>query len=649
MVQPWLKYQGQSASQAQPDAPQEDIVLGRDPYKANVEGRAQVDQSLQIEAANRARVDQQLQLENAARQRKEWEATHNPDGTPKVAGKALPDAAARRIEGGVGQFSQLAGSLSGFKDEYAGNTLTGSLENTIQGAFSGFGSEGQRDWWSNFQSVDNVIRNELFGAALTPTEKAAYERTTVDPSLDPKIVRQNIGRRVEILRGALDRQKRFMVANGYNPEAVNILYEPLTAMEALQGSTSGNEAKEPAPGVGGADTGTANIPGNPLQTGNIPGDAGPATQLQTGNTKRVAQTGVENRYKELLTGGASGDELAAYLQKVGITDPKVLTQAKVQARYREKFPNVPISDYSVDFTQDLPVSMADQALNAVGQSGAGAYAINAADALSAGTLDNVAGMTGGNAERVRAGMGAVSQANPTASAIGQVSGGVLASMTGEAALARAGVAGGLGRGILADSAYGAASGAGNADGGNRGMNALMGAGTSALGSVAGTGATNALARAATPTGRGMNALYDAGVTPTIGQRGAAMASQGGVRGTVGRVVSDLEQKAQSIPVIGSAIRGARQESRDQFQVGAFNEALKEVGEQLPKGIKPGTAPNEYAQKTFSRVYAEARSGMRLVADEEMANDIANLAGDVEVLGPQAQQKLRVIPEQKHVG
>lgn len=632
--------------------PQEDpIIRPRDPYKDR-------DQAIQEQSNARANAAAERQAEAAARAAaaEERKATMGaipagmrlkPDGTlekipgaPGSGGKPLPDTAAKRVEGDVGQYSTLSSALSTFKDDFAGNTMTGGLENTVQGLYSGFGTEGQRNWWADFQRTDNAIRNDLFGATLTPSEQRSYENTTITPSMDPKIIRENLKKRSDIIESALDRRHRFLIANGYDKDAVDVLFEPITANRAVSQPAGTQDKSDALPGAG-AQGGPP--PLDPRDAGMVPGAGGaPTEQLQQGATKSVTVSGISGRYRQLLGEGASGDELAAYLQSAGVTDPAVLTQARKQARYRDRFPKVPISDYPVIETRDVPVSGADQALNAVGQSGAGAYAINAADALSAGTLDNIAGATGGNAERMRAGMSAVSDANPIPSALGQVSGGVMASMTGEAGLARAGVGAGLFRGVAADAAYGAASGAGNADGGNRGVNALMGAGAGAAGSLAGTAVTNGLVRAATPTGRGMNALYDAGVTPTIGQRGAAMADQGGVKGAVGRMASSAEQKLQSIPILGSNIRGARQEARDQFQVGAFNEALKEVGEQLPKGMKPGTAPNAYAQKTFDRVYAEARSGMKMMADEELANDLAGLSGDLATLGPQAFGKFKAV-------
>lgn len=215
--------------------PQGDPVIARDPYKVAAEARATEDQAMEKRRVDLAEQSAARQRDKDSRDLLEWQATHNPDGTPKVkGGKSLPEGAAKRIEGGVGQYAALTGALGGFRDDYAGNAITGGLENTLQGINSDFGTEGQRNWWANFRSTDNVIRNELFGAALTPAEKSAYEATTIDPSLDAPVVRENLAKRTEILRGALDRQRRFMIANGYNQEAIDILYEPLKAMEALK-------------------------------------------------------------------------------------------------------------------------------------------------------------------------------------------------------------------------------------------------------------------------------------------------------------------------------------------------------------------------------------------------------------------------------
>lgn len=274
---------------------------------------------------------------------------------------------------------------------------------------------------------------------------------------------------------------------------------------------------------------------------------------------------------------------------------------------------------------------AGNALGGILGDGATAYLTNAGQFLSGNTLDNLSG----DPEAARASFAQLSQDNPGSAFAGQLSGGILASLAGEAGLARAGMSAGVGRALLADGAMGAANGAGAADSGDRLTEAAQGGIAALVGSAGGMGAAKVAGRVISPSGGKLADLYEAGVRPTPGQRFADT-------GIVGRAVNATEEALQSVPIVGAAISGARQEARDQFQIGAFNQALAEVGEQLPKGMKPGTDPHKYAQSVFNRAYEEARSGMRLVADEELANDIQALAPDISTLGPQAQNKLKAI-------
>lgn len=152
-------------------------------------------------------------------------------------GRAVPDSTAKRVEGAVAIRDALEGALSTFRDDYAGNTLTGGLENTLQGYF-GTGTPGQRDWWANFRQNDNQIRNDLFGSALTATEKAAYEATTISERMAPAEIRRNLQRRAAIIKRALARQQNFLKKNGYDAEAVDALYgaDPLASEQAARGS-----------------------------------------------------------------------------------------------------------------------------------------------------------------------------------------------------------------------------------------------------------------------------------------------------------------------------------------------------------------------------------------------------------------------------
>lgn len=172
---------------------------------------------LQLRADQRAEQASRLALERAERERarEEREARMGYRNT-----RQLPETAINRLSEGATGLMNLDRAIQGFQDDYAGNAITGGLENTIQQRFSGFGTPGQQQWWADVAATDNVLRHALFGASLTAGEQAAWDRTTVTPSMDPALVRQNLERRRDIARDVLRRHARTYRANGFNPDAV---------------------------------------------------------------------------------------------------------------------------------------------------------------------------------------------------------------------------------------------------------------------------------------------------------------------------------------------------------------------------------------------------------------------------------------------
>jgi hypothetical protein len=114
-----------------------------------------------------------------------------------------------------------------WKDDFGGHYLLGDNLNSMQGAFGSIGPEGMRDWWADFKSMDNQVRNQLFGSALTDQEKRAYEATTISPKMDPAQIKKNLARRQAIINAATSRQQNFLKKNGYDSEAVDALFQPL--------------------------------------------------------------------------------------------------------------------------------------------------------------------------------------------------------------------------------------------------------------------------------------------------------------------------------------------------------------------------------------------------------------------------------------
>lgn len=109
-----------------------------------------------------------------------------------------------------------------FKDDYAGTGLDfpTQIESGIQKKFSGFGTPGQANWWQDMSRLDMVERNKYFGASLTNGEKDAWAATTVTPGMDPKIIRENLKRRAEIVDKALGRTVATLRAGGYRPAQI---------------------------------------------------------------------------------------------------------------------------------------------------------------------------------------------------------------------------------------------------------------------------------------------------------------------------------------------------------------------------------------------------------------------------------------------
>jgi hypothetical protein len=110
-----------------------------------------------------------------------------------------------------------------FKDEFAGYGRGG--ESTMFIArnlpiFTGPTTESAATWWQDYDRYKNVVRNELFGSALTEGEQRAFESADITPNMDAKQIRANLKRQKEATESALARKTRALTASGYNPEAI---------------------------------------------------------------------------------------------------------------------------------------------------------------------------------------------------------------------------------------------------------------------------------------------------------------------------------------------------------------------------------------------------------------------------------------------
>jgi hypothetical protein len=136
------------------------------------------------------------------------------------------------------------------------------------------------------------------------------------------------------------------------------------------------------------------------------------------------------------------------------------------------------------------------------------------------------------------------------------------------------------------------------------------------------GLAKGVGSAISPTGGNLGPLYENGVYPTIGQRLAA-------KGPVGRIVNTAEQALQSVPGIGTMVYRAREIPRKQFEVGAFNQALGDIGNTLPKGMSPGTDAHRYMQGAFNDAYAATRGKMTFQPDPQYGAELGSFKQDLK--------------------
>jgi hypothetical protein len=566
-----------------------------------------------LENAEQALINARLEAENKRLQNEKLIS----DKGARDGGKPLPKGHSDKFETDIGLYSGLSSALSGFQDDFAGNTVTGGLENTIQG-LTGFGTEGQRDWWAQFKRNDNQIRNDLFGATLTPSEQASYASTTVAPDMAPSEIKRNLKTRKEIIQKALKRKRAFFIANGYSQEAVDALAGEYTTdlVELAEEApvATGDKPSDDAPAIATASADKSKLTAN---------FAEPPADLKISETGEMKfSTDADKQYAAKMQAafdrGASEQELLALASSLGAYQPQDLRTA---ISYRDKGGKgariqVPQSGYN-------PPS----ALGELAASDTGAFLLGQSNAVTLGAIDEIAGLANGDsiADVIsgtgEAQMGAqlakqVSRENsPPAALAGEVSGGLLSLLgTGFAAAKALPNAGRFKQGLAGDVAYGAGYGAlENND--DRLIGAATGAALATAGNLGGNAVAKGIEKTLAPSVKPIiKRLTGKGLKLTPGQ----IAGQGGY---LGRVVKGIEDRAAGFPVVGELVNSGRRESIDVLNRVAIDEALAPIGAKLPDDVATGFDAVAWGQKAYSDAYSSALDPLRAQLDNDLVQGL----------------------------
>lgn len=342
-----------------------------------------------------------------------------------------------------------------------------------------------------------------------------------------------------------------------------------------------------------------------------------------------AMDGVNRRLSDMLMGGASDGDILKFLVSVGIKPQNTNIQQALRARRTPGIKNWIKQNRGKQpwpsslGVREVEMGAVDRARARLSSSAAGAYGMAAGQVVTGNHLDNLVEAAGGDGDLANFGMQQVRQNHPYASLAGDVSGGAGLYGIGRKVTTR--VASKLPAwaksAVAGDAATGAYIGSGAS--GTDIINPKSTAGGAAIGTGAGV-AVRGGARALSPTGGKLAPIYAEGGQPSLGQR-------------MGGVVNRAEQAFANVPILGGVQRSTRNRAVDQAQRGAFNTALREIGENLPDNITKGTGAHAYMQRAFNRVYDRARSAMSFRPDGQWTQDLGAIQQEVALLQPGSQQ------------
>ena len=117
-----------------------------------------------------------------------------------------------------------------FKPEYAGrgSQMIGDIDmaagRNLPEWMVGKGYPEAASWWQGYDAYKAKVRNEMYGAALTPSEQADFEKTSINPGMQEGTIRRNLARQEEIVKTALARKLEAEIASGYDPAALYKAY-----------------------------------------------------------------------------------------------------------------------------------------------------------------------------------------------------------------------------------------------------------------------------------------------------------------------------------------------------------------------------------------------------------------------------------------
>lgn len=139
-----------------------------------------------------------------------------PAAVPRARAFSVGDITRLSEEGG--KYANVTSFAKTFQDRFSGYT-PGTGDIRMMAGRAGYAGKDTRDaanWWQGYDRYKNVIRNDLFGSALTPAEQQQWEKADITPTMDPTQVRENLKIQKNVLTAAIKRKANALVTAGYD-------------------------------------------------------------------------------------------------------------------------------------------------------------------------------------------------------------------------------------------------------------------------------------------------------------------------------------------------------------------------------------------------------------------------------------------------
>jgi len=161
-------------------------------------------------------------------------------------GKQIPLPSMEKLAKQSNGVSDISNLSSSFKTSYVGfgSDLLGKGAITIALRSSDPKSIEFGQWWQTYQNQVNQIRNDLFGAALTNSEKAEFDRAIVTPGMSGPQAQANLERQASAAQRAFEKITKAAAAGGYSKSALEALSPQMTLPSpSLSGGDLAAQAK----------------------------------------------------------------------------------------------------------------------------------------------------------------------------------------------------------------------------------------------------------------------------------------------------------------------------------------------------------------------------------------------------------------------